>query len=97
MADAKNYSENKSMNVRVLTTSGNYPEHDFEKVLVTQPIADFLNKAANALGIVNTSRWMVRIKEHGQVRDVSPTSTYEQLGLHGEVKLDWGPNEAGGG
>lgn len=94
---SEKHESDKTINVRVLTTSGSYPEHGFDKEPVTRAISAILIKAAGVLGIVDTARWVVRIKEHGQVREVSPTSSYEQLGLHGEVKLDWGPNEAGGG
>lgn len=87
----------KTINVRVLTTSGNYPEDGFVKVPVTQPLNEILAVAAEALSIVDTSRWVVRIKERGENEEVPPSSTYQQLGLHGQAKLDWGPSEAGGG
>lgn len=85
--------EVRTINVRIHTTSGNIPEHGHEKVPVTEPVQEILNRAADKLELVGTSDWIVRI---GSVV-ISPTLTYEQLGEHGEVKLDWGAKEGGGG
>lgn len=83
----------REINVRVLTTSGNYPDRGHEKVPVTEQIEAILKRAAAKLKIVDTARWAVKIDN----KQVSATGTYLQLGLHGEVKLDWGPTEGGGG
>jgi len=87
--------EVKTINVRVVTTSGTYPENGHEKVPLTEPIQGILSRAAADLGVVDTSRWVVTVK--GSATPISPTTTYEQAGLHGEVKLDWGPESAAGG
>lgn len=86
-------NEARTINVRVHTTSGNYPARGHEKVPVTEQVQDILERAANELELVGTVDWIVRIGD----KIVSGSSTYEQLGEHGEVKLDWGASEGGGG
>lgn len=83
----------REINVRVLTTSGSYPDRGHEKVSVAEQFEAILKRAANKLKIVDTARWVVKIDN----KQVSTSATYLQLGLHGEVKLDWGPAEGGGG
>lgn len=83
----------KEINVRVLTTSGSYPTKGHEKVPVTEQVLEILKRAASALKIVDFSTWVVKVDG----KPISSESTYEALGLHGEVKLDWGPTEGGGG
>lgn len=89
----KSRSDNPTINVRVITTSGNYPEHGHAKVPLSDPLQLILTEAAKALEIVNTTRWVVKVDG----KEVPASSTYVQLGLHGEVKLDWGVVEGGGG
>lgn len=86
-------AETRNINVRVHTTSGNYPAHGHEKVPAAEQVQEILNRAASELELVGTTDWIVRIGE----KVVPASSTYEQLGEHGEVKLDWGANEGGGG
>jgi hypothetical protein len=83
----------KTINVKVLTSSGSYPKHGHEKVPLTEALSEILARAAAALQIVDTARWVVSVNG----KDVPATATYAGLGLHGEVKLDWGPAEGGGG
>lgn len=91
--EAKN--EATTINVRVLTTSGKYPKNGLEKVPETEPLQAILGRAAAALGIVDTARWKLVLKDRTEV--LSPTTTYVQLGLHGAAMLDWGPDAGGGG
>jgi hypothetical protein len=81
------------INVRVITTSGSYPAHGHEKAPLAEEIAVILARAASALGIVDTSQWVARIDG----TDVDPHRTYADLGYHGEVKIDFGRREGGGG
>lgn len=83
----------KEINVRVLTTSGTYPIKGHERVPVIEQIREILKRAASALKIVDFSTWVVKVDG----KPVSPDATYASLGLRGEVKLDWGPTEGGGG
>lgn len=91
--DAK--SQAHTINVRVLTTSGKYPDHGLEKVPDSEPLQAILDRAATALGIVDTSRWKLALKDRTET--LLPSVTYAQLGLHGEAMLDWGPDAGGGG
>ena len=86
-----------TINVRVITTSGKHPENGHEKVLETEPLSAILARAAKELELVEsaTTDWKVAVV--GRDGAVSPSSTYQQVGLKGEVKLDWGPNAGGGG
>lgn len=86
-------AEIRNINVRVHTTSGNYPAHGHEKVPANEQVQEILNRAASELELVGTTDWIVRIGE----KIVPASSTYDQLCEHGEVKLDWGANEGGGG
>lgn len=87
----------RTINVRVITTSGKYPENGHEKVPETEPLSAVLARAAEDLKLADsaTTGWKVAVV--GKEGAVSPSSTYEQLSLNGEVKLDWGPNAGGGG
>jgi hypothetical protein len=85
----------RTINVRVLTTSGKYPLEGMQKVPETETLQAILDRAAEALRIVDTARWKVALKDGTEV--LSPTATYVQLGLHGEAMLDWGPDAGGGG
>lgn len=85
--------EVRTINVRVHTTSGNYPAQGHEKVHLTEQVQEILKRAADKLELVGTTDWIVRIGD----KVISASSTYDQLGEHGEVKLDWGANEGGGG
>ncbi len=85
--------EKHTINVRVITSSGHYPAHGHEKVPLTELVRDILARAAASLGIVDTTQWVANI--NGAPVDVS--KSYEQLALHGEVKIDYGRSEGGGG
>jgi hypothetical protein len=87
----------RAINVRVITTSGKYPENGQEKVPETEALSGVLARAANALILANSATIDWKLAIVGRDGAVSSTATYEQLGLTGEVKLDWGPNAGGGG
>lgn len=93
MAHTDDKHQAHTINVRVVTSSGHYPKHGHEKVPVEEPIQAILNRAANQLEIVDSSSWVATI--NGAV--VQATMTYQQLKLHGEVVIDWGRHEGGGG
>lgn len=79
--------------VKVVTTSGNFPAEGHEKVPQDQHIEHILAQARNKLKIVDIEGWVARIGG----TEVAPTKTYAELGLHGEVKIDYGKHEGGGG
>jgi hypothetical protein len=87
-------SEHKDkINVRVVTSSGSYPEHGNQKVSVTEAVQEILTRAAAALKITDTTNWVAKVKG----REIEVSQTYAHLGLHGEAKLDYGRREGGGG
>lgn len=81
------------INVRVVTTAGSYPAHGHERVQIAEPIAAILERAAQALGILDTKEWVARIGGD----EVNAQQSYAQLHLHGEAKIDYGRRESGGG
>lgn len=93
MEDDTSKQMGHTINVRVITSSGQYPEHGHEKAPLTEPVQMILERAAKKLQILDTSQWVANV--NGSPIQIS--MTYAQLGLHGEVKIDWGRSEGGGG
>lgn len=83
----------KFVEVRVVTTAALFPAESYERVPDKQKLAAILHRAAAALGLTDTSTFVVKI--NGTV--VDPTQTYEALGLTGQVDLRWGPEAGAGG
>jgi hypothetical protein len=79
--------------VTVVTTAGTYPAGGANRYPVSTQISAVLAEAARKLGIRDSSTWIVTVAG----RDVSPTSTFAQAHLTGNVALEWGPREGGGG
>ncbi|HMO79578.1 MAG TPA: hypothetical protein PKD24_02185 [Pyrinomonadaceae bacterium] len=77
----------------VVTTSGSYPKNGFERTPIRQKISVILKKAANKLEITDTTDWVATVGE----QEVNPDSSYLDCGLSGEVEIDYGPREGGGG
>lgn len=79
--------------VTVVTTAGTFPAEGAKRYPTSTPIADVLADAARKLHITGTETWIVTIAG----RDVNAALTFAQAGLSGEVALEWGPREGGGG
>lgn len=79
--------------VRVITTSGAFPRTGENRVKETTLISFVLDDAASDLRLTDTGCWVVR--EGG--RQINPERSFAEEGLHGMVKLQWGPHEGGGG
>jgi hypothetical protein len=79
--------------VAVVTTSGSYPHSGFERTPIHQKISVILKKAARELHISDTSDWVATIDD----QEIDPAKTYLELNLHGQVEIDYGPREGGGG
>ncbi|MDZ7650294.1 MAG: hypothetical protein U5K54_25915 [Cytophagales bacterium] len=60
----KEQNENH-VEVAVVTTSGSYPEHEFEKTPSHQKVKVILKKAADKLGIVSTENWIAKVQGTG--------------------------------
>ena len=79
--------------VAVVTTSGSYPKNGFERTPIRQRISVILKKAANKLKITDTTNWVATVND----QEINVDATYLDLGLSGEVEIDFGPREGGGG
>jgi hypothetical protein len=82
-----------TIQVRVITTAGSYPEHGHQKVPADEPIQSILDRAATQLKIVDVAGWFAKIND----TEVDPARSYASYGFHGEVKIDFGKREGGGG
>ena len=83
----------KFVEVRVITTSGVFPEAGFDRVPEHQPVDDVLKKAAHKLHIADTSGWIAVVAG----RKIDATKSYRENALHGRVEIDWGPDHGAGG
>jgi hypothetical protein len=79
--------------VTVVTTAGTFPAEGAKRYLVTTRISDVLAHAARKLHLTGTENWIVTVGG----RDVNAIMTFAQAGLSGEVALEWGAREGGGG
>ncbi len=83
----------KFIDVRVVTTAALFPADGYERVPERQKLTPILHRAAAALGLTDTSGYIVTV--NGNVVDLD--KTYEALGLAGHVDLRWGPPAGAGG
>lgn len=91
----KSHEEDKGnfVKVAVVTTSGSYPDEGFSKVPTHQKIRIFLAEATRELKIADNSGWIARVNN----KEIDQEKNYEENGLNGEVEIDFGPREGGGG
>lgn len=82
-----------SIRVAVSTTSGFYPTDGYSEVSINQHVLVELKKAAATLHLTNTEGWLATFNK----RTIDPSRSYKENGLHGQVEIDWGPSEGGGG
>jgi len=90
---ANEHSNDKHVEVAVVTTSGRYPNTGTDRVPANQPVSVVLKKAAKDLNIVDTTNWVARVSN----REIDPAKNYEENDLSGTVTIDYGPREGGGG
>lgn len=83
--------------VSISTTAGFFPADGFNRVPVNQKVDIELVKAKEALKIKDTAGWVASVITPTDKRPVDPGKTYAENGLSGEVEIDWGPSEGGGG
>jgi hypothetical protein len=79
--------------VQVVTTSGTFPEHGTDRNSINQPVRVVLDRAQKKLDITNASDWLATVGGH----EIDPAKSYAANHLSGQVKIDWGPREGGGG
>lgn len=83
--------------VSVSTTAGFYPAEGFKRVPAHQKVEVDLHKAKDDLKIKDTTGWVASVTSPEGKREVNVAMTYKENGLTGDVEIDWGPSEGGGG
>jgi hypothetical protein len=79
--------------VTVFTTSGTFPAQGALRVEAREVIANILARAAHKLHLTQTEGWVAQVDGV----DIDPQQTFAQAGLAGEVDIEWGEREGGGG
>ena len=79
--------------VAVVTTAGSWPKAGFEKEPNHQKVSVFLKKAVQELKIVSTDKWVAKVDN----KELDIEKSYLENGLSGEITIDYGPREGGGG
>lgn len=83
----------KFLEVAISTTSGFYPETGYDRQPSHQKVEVQLQKAAKALKLADTAGWIASVNK----TPIDTARSYEDNGLSGQVDIDWGPREGGGG
>lgn len=77
----------------VFTTSGVFPAEGALRLPASAPVAEVLARAARKLELGDTATWVTTVGN----RDIDASASFAQNGLSGEVEIEWGPREGGGG
>jgi len=83
----------KTLEIRVVTTSGVFPESGFEHVPEHELVKAILEKADKKLRITNTTGWIAVVAG----RKIDINRSFRDNGLGGRVEIDWGPDHGAGG
>jgi hypothetical protein len=86
-------AEEKHVEVRVITTSGVYPEMGFDRVPEKEHVHKVLKKADEKLHIIDTKGWIAVVGG----RKIAIDRSFHENGLSGRVEIDWGPDHGAGG
>ena len=86
-------SDHGLVRVSVLTTSGSYPRHGVDPEPRDVTVSSILDKAKASLRLTDVSNWIATVGG----REINPALSYAANHLAGEVKVQWGPREGGGG
>jgi hypothetical protein len=81
------------IDVAVHTTAGRFPATGYDSTPIHQKIRIMLERAATALKITNIDQWVAR----ADGKELDPNTTYLESNLHGQIVIDFGPRESGGG
>lgn len=79
--------------VVVLTTSGSYPITGYDRVPSHQKVRIELEKAKKVLKIVDTNDWIALVNGS----EIEIDRSYLENQLQGQINIDWGPPQGGGG
>jgi hypothetical protein len=83
----------RRIDVAIITTSGAWPQDGFETVPSTQPVRVQLQHAVKGLGITDVEGWIAKVGN----RELNVEVDYLDNGLTGQIEIDYGPREGGGG
>lgn len=83
--------------VSISTTAGFFPAEGFGRVKADELVQKELDKAASKLKIKSTQGWVATVAEPAGKRTLDTAATFSANELSGEVEIDWGPSEGGGG
>ena len=90
-------SKEQFVEVSIATTAGFYPAEGFERVPAHQKVSVLLEKAQKELTIKDVAGWIATVTDGSGKRQIDPARSYVDNGLSGNVEIDWGPSEGGGG
>lgn len=90
-------SHDHFVNVSISTTAGFFPTEGFNRVPVNQKVEVELQKAKESLKIKDTASWVASVITPAGKRPVDSAKSYAENDLSGEIEIDWGPSEGGGG
>jgi len=90
-------TKKETADVSISTTAGFYPAEGFDRVKTSEAISQQLTKAGNKLKIKSTEGWIATISEAAGKRALDTSRSYVENRLSGQVEIDWGPSEGGGG
>ena len=83
----------KKIELKVVTTAGNFPEAGFQEFNIHEKLETVLKEAARALKLHNTDGWIARLGD----RQLNTALSLEANGIPNKSKISWAPSEPGGG
>ena len=81
--------------VAIVTTAGTFPHRGYDDVALEQPIHVELAHAAKELKLTNTTDWIATAGS--PARELNVAASYLANHLSGQVDINWGPPQRGGG
>jgi hypothetical protein len=83
--------------VSISTTAGFFPAEGFNRIPAHQKVEVELEKAKRELKIKDTAGWVATVTGPSGKRVIDVAKSYLENALSGNVEIDWGPSEGGGG
>lgn len=94
MSDAHEHEHRNELGVAVVTTSGRWPTTGFEKVQSNEKVRRVLQEAARHLHLASTDDWIATVGS----QTLNVNESFHANGFsHGDVLIDFGPRQGGGG
>lgn len=84
----------QTVNLQVITGSGNYPSSGFQHYNSHELLSTVLHQAQQHLHLQNTAGWVAKTDDD---RVLSPGLTIAENNLHDKSQIFWAPTESGGG